>query len=157
MCDTPHLRCTDVAINSCVYRSLRSVIHHLPHLCCWCVRHPRTYSGRAVRVKYEDLECPRVSDVLRFLAEPHPRNLDIRKHVQNTNNVTTPPINSSTSSSGPNHALVASPWCTAMASCLIGGCGPLSVITISLSCCAAGCACMCGVSCAPRKIIPGTI
>ena len=49
-----------------------------------------------------------------------------------TTNDATPP--SSTSSSGPHHARVAGPWCIAVASCLIGGCDPSSVITASLFC-----------------------
>ena len=82
-----------------------------------------------------------------FLPDTHPRNLDIRQHAENTNNITTPP--NSTSSSGPHHEHVAGPRCTAVASCSIGGCDPSSVITASLSlllCCPVLC-CACVVRC----------
>ena len=106
-------------------------------LCCrsMCDRSMRTQDGnvRTVWIQYEYLNCPYTSDVLCFLPEAHPINLDIRQHAMDTNNATPPPISGSTSSSGPHHALAAGLWCTAVASCFIGGCGPASVITISLS------------------------
>ena len=76
------------------------------------------------------LNCIRIFDVLCFFPETHPRNLDIRQHAENTNNITTPPRG--TRSSGQHHERVAGPRCTAVASCSIGGCDP-SVITASLS------------------------
>ena len=77
------------------------------------------------------LNCIRIFDVLCFFPETHPRNLDIRQHAENTNNITTPPRG--TRSSGQHHERVAGPRCTAVASCSIGGCDPSSVITASLS------------------------
>ena len=104
---------------------------------------------RIIWIKYQYLNCINISDVFCFFPETHPRNLDIRQHAENTNNITTPP--NSTSSSGPHHEHVAGPRCTAVASCSIGGCDPSSVITGSLSrllCCA----CVCGVSRVSRAL-----
>ena len=76
-----------------------------------------------------------------FCVSCTPKNLDIRQHANHANNATTPL--SSTSSSGPHNARVASLWCSAVASCCIGGCCPSSVITISLA--SAVLLCMCAV------------
>ena len=63
---------------------------------------------------HDYLNCPYISDVLWFIPEAPPRNLDIRQHAENTSNVTTPPSDcsssSSSSSSGQYHARVAGPW-----------------------------------------------
>ena len=55
-------------------------------------------------------------------------HLDIRDG-ENTN-ITTPP--SSTTSSGSHHERVADPWCTAVASCSVGGCDVISHGCLSL-------------------------
>ena len=93
---------------------------------------PTAVEGNAkiVWIQYQYLNYVNISDVLSFFPETRPRNLDIRQHAENTNNITTQP--SSTSSSEPHHERVAGPRCTAVASCSIGGCDP-SVITASLS------------------------
>ena len=90
---------------------------------------------RIVWIKYQYLNCINISDVWCFFPETHPRNLDIRQHAENTNNITTPPRG--TRSSGQHHERVAGPRCTAVASCSIGGCDPSSVTTASLSICCA--------------------
>ena len=130
--------------SSCVHRSLRSVIHHL-YLClgCCCVQQIHAHCGRKCKIvwiEYQYHNCINVSDVWCFFTEIRPRNLDIRQHAKDTNNITTPP--SGTSSSGPHHERLADPRCTAVASCSIGGCDPSSVITASLFGCAVRCACM---------------
>ena len=123
--------------SSCVHRSLRSVY---PSAAAVCDRSTLTVDGnvRIVWIQYQYLNYVNISDVLSFFPETRPRNLDIRQHAENTNNITTPP--SSTSSSGPHHERVAGPRCTAVASCSIGSCDPSSAITASLSlvllCCA---------------------
>ena len=94
--------------------------------------------------------CNNISDVLCFCSETHPRNLDIRKHAETTNNVTTPP--NTTSSSGPHHERVVGPRCTAVASCSIGGRDPSSVITTSFFCCAVHVCAVCRASRAPRQV-----
>ena len=108
----------------CVYRRLRFAIRHLPILAA-AVRGRPTYTldgkVRTVWCEYRYFNCPYISEVLWFLAEPHPRNLDIRLHchAQSTNNVITQPINSSTSSNGPHHARVVGPRCNAMATVVL--------------------------------------
>ena len=118
-----HLYALCTAVAGCVYRSLRSVIHHLPlFAAALCVTDPRALCTAMhgpfwLYQVYGYLNCLSNSDVWCFLLEAHPRNVGIRQHAKNTNNVTTPPNNSNTSSSGPYHARVADPWCTAIASC----------------------------------------
>ena len=137
--------------SSCVHGSLRSVIHHLYlSAAVVCDRSTLTVDGnvKIVRNKHHYLNCITISDVSCFFPETHPRNLDIRQHTGNTNNITIPP--SSTCSSGPHHEHVAGPRCIAVASCSVEGCDRSS--TASLLMC---CACVWGVSrvsCAPRKI-----
>ena len=88
--------------------------------------------------------------LLCFFPETHPRDLDIRQHAENTNNITTPP--SSTSRSGPHHERAAGRMCTAVASCSIEGCDPTSVITASLSLfCCAGHVCAVRRACAAKN------
>ena len=135
VCDTPIcavLLCV-VFMGACV----RSV---LPFFAAVCDRSTLTLAGnvRIDWIEYEYLNGINISDVLCVLfPETHPRNVDIRQHAENANNIATPP--SSTGSSGPHYERVAGPHCTAVASCSIGGCDPSSVITASLPlllCCA---------------------
>ena len=128
VCDAPI--CT---VARYYYRSLLSVVHHV-HRCSTAV-FERTYAhatvggdASTVGIERENHNCPYAPDALRFLAEVHPRNICIRQHANNTNNVTTPP------SSGPHHAPVAGPFNTAKACCFIGGCGPSSVVITYLAC-----------------------
>ena len=79
--------------SSCVHRSLRSVIHHLDYtfLCCCCDRSTLTVDGklRIIWIKYEYINGINISDVFCSSPETHLRNLDIRQHAENTNNITT--------------------------------------------------------------------
>ena len=71
-----------------------------------CDRSTLTVDGnvKIVWIKYRYLNCTNIHDVLCFFPETHPRNLDIRQHADNTNNIANPP-----SSSGPPHERVAGP------------------------------------------------
>ena len=78
---------------NCAYQSLRSVINHLPVFAS--VRqiydaHTLDGNVRTVWIKYEYLNRPYIPDVLCFLPEARPRNLNIRQHAKNTNNAVTP-------------------------------------------------------------------
>ena len=94
---------------------------------------------RTFRIKIDYLNRPYISDILFCFPEANARNLDVRQHAENINNVLTLP--STSSSSVTRHAHVAGARCTAVASCFIGGCNPSSVITTSL--CSAVLLCMC--------------
>ena len=115
--------------SSCVHRSLRSVIHHLYLSLLLGVTDSRSL-WTEMQGSFGINITTSISDVLCFFPETHPRNLDIRQHAENANNIITPP--SSTSSSEPHHDRVAGPRCTAVVSCSIGGYDPPSAITASL-------------------------
>ena len=129
-------RCTVVA--GCVYRTLRSVTHHLPLFgAALCVTDPRTLDGnvRNVWIKWEYPDATYIFDILCFSPGAQHRNLpQISDSKQRTlTALLQPPPTTTTSNSGPHHARVAGLWCSAVASCFIGGCGPSSIITTSLS------------------------
>ena len=96
MCDTPI--CAVLLRLVVFYRNLQSVIHHQPsaYVCCCSVGDRPTHaldgSVRIVCIENEGLNCPYIPDLLCFSAE---------------------------GSSGPHHARVSGPWCTATVRLLI--------------------------------------
>ena len=133
----PHCAELLCCVAGCAYRSLRSVIHHLyifaAALCATDLQY--AHSGQKLRTIGLNISASTAIMFPTFcvFTRGSPTKSKTADNIRKKNNVANPP--GSTSSSGMNHARVAGPWCTEMDSCLSGGCGSSSVITIF--CCAA--------------------